>query len=268
MHLFKGDMWHASDWPQGYDFKGKSVIYVGTGPTSVQALPYIQAQASEVNVFCRSMTFCHPFTNITYPAWVKWAFRWIPGLLALYAAIIATVFAFWAYYAFRPDTWLARYTENYCRRNLDKKISDPALRQKLSPTGRFGSKRPLVSLSGFFDVLQKDNVNVMSDPIIAVDESGVWTEAPSTNDVVLQMDDVDASVAESATMELHKVGDRQHVKADVLIWGTGFKMQGWGGAVPTVGCDGKLLSEHWEDAPKTLFGAFHSPSRYLRKPFH
>ncbi|KAJ5413628.1 monooxygenase [Penicillium cosmopolitanum] len=254
MHLFKGEMWHASDWPENYYFAGKSVAYVGTGPTSVQVLPYIQAQAKEVSVFCRSMTYCHPFTNIKYPGWVKWAFRWIPGLLALYSLIVASLFAPWAYFAFRPETWLARYTEHYCRRVLEKQVPDPDLRKKLSPTGRFGSKRPLVSLSGFFDVLQKENVNVVSNPIMAVDEAGITTETPMTNDAVIQIDDADSSVS-SVSTERPKVGGT-HIKADVIIWGTGFQMQGWGGAVPTLGREGKLLSEHWKDSPKTLFGTY------------
>jgi hypothetical protein len=93
---------------------------------------------------------------------------------------------------------------------------------------------------------------VVSNPIIAVDETGIITEAPSTNDGVIQMDDIDISVA-SVSTDRPKVGGA-HIKADVLIWGTGFQMQGWGGAVPTIGYEGRLLSEHWKNSPKTLFG--------------
>jgi hypothetical protein len=55
-----------------------------------------------------------------------------------------------------------------------------------------------MSLLGFFEVLQKENINVISNTIIDVDECGILTEAPSTNDVVLQMDDMDASVTSGA----------------------------------------------------------------------
>ncbi|RFU74513.1 monooxygenase [Trichoderma arundinaceum] len=253
---FKGDIWHATDWPKGYDFTHKTVAYVGTGPTSVQVLPHIQAQARSISVFCRSMTYCHPFSNFKYPTWVKWAFRWIPGFLALYAFLVANLFAIWAYFAFRPDSWIAKNTERYCHRYLKKQVSDPILLQQLTPTGRFGSKRPLVSLSGFFDTLQKENVEVISDPIIAVDECGIVTKRPRTNDVVLQIDG--PQIGDRPATESQKKDQTMHTKVDVLIWGTGFKMQGWGGAVPTTGRDGQLLSEHWNKSPNTLYGTMTS----------
>lgn len=254
MDQFTGDMWHASEWPAKYDFTGKSVAYVGTGPTSVQVLPYLQAQAKSVSVFCRSMTYCHPFNNFKYPAWIKWAFRWIPGFLALYAFIVGNLFGIWAYFAFRPESWVAKNTERYCRRTLQKQVPDDILRQKLTPVGRFRSKRPLVSLSGFFETLQKDNVEVTSNPIIAVDEYGVVTQRPHTDDVVLQIDD--SAAVSRRSSESQSRSQTLHIKADVLIWGTGFKMQGWGGAVPTIGRDDHLLSNHWKDSPNALYGAY------------
>jgi hypothetical protein len=206
-----------------------------------------------VKVFCRSMTYCHSFVNFTYPNWIKWMFRRIPGLLALYANVIACAFAIWAWFVFRPEKWLAKYEERYCQRLLKKKVSDPILRQQLEPKGRFGAKRPLVSLAGFFDVLQEDNVEVISEPITAIDSNGVITKArPSGNDAVI-------NINEHSREGVAKLEDSSlHVKVDVLIWGTGFKMQGWGGAVPTMGRKGLLLSEHWEDCPITLYG-----KRYL-----
>ena len=153
----------------------------------LQVLPHLQAQAASVNVFCRSMTYCHPFINITYPNWIKWAFRWIPGLLALYASVVGSLFGVWAYFVFRPETWLARFEERHCRHILKKQVSDPVLLKQLTPTGRFGSKRPLVSLSGFLEVLQKENVNVITSPITGIDASGVITKASHTQDTVVQI---------------------------------------------------------------------------------
>jgi cation diffusion facilitator CzcD-associated flavoprotein CzcO len=249
IETFKGDTWHTADWPEGYDFTGKTVAYVGTGPTSVQVLPHIQKQAKAVKVFCRSMTYCHPFVDFTYPSWIKWCFGHIPGLFALYTTIIASLFGIWAWFAFRPDSWIAKYTERYCQNVLEKQVHDPILRRKLAPTGRFGAKRPLVSLKEYFNVLQEDNVELITDAIIGIDESGLITRATlKPNDAVIDVDGYSGSDEERAVAEIFCV------KADVLIWGTGFKMQGWGGAVRTVGRNGIELSEHWEDSPKTLYG--------------
>lgn len=250
---FKGDTWHTADWPENYDFTGKIVAYVGTGPTSVQVLPHLQAQAASVNVFCRSMTYCHPFINITYPNWIKWAFRWIPGLLALYASVVGSLFGVWAYFVFRPETWLARFEERHCRHILKKQVSDPVLLKQLTPTGRFGSKRPLVSLSGFLEVLQKENVNVITSPITGIDASGVITKASHTQDTVVQ---IGCGGAYSDSTSQSPEDEGIHIQADVLIWGTGFKMQGWGGAVHTIGRSGEVLTKHWEEYPKTLYGKY------------
>ncbi|KKP01040.1 monooxygenase [Trichoderma harzianum] len=256
MDRFKGDMWHASEWPMHYDFTGKTVAYVGTGPTSVQVLPCIQAQAKSIKVFCRSMTYCHPFNNFKYPALVKWVFRWIPGVLALYAFLVANLFAIWAYFAFRPESWIAKNTERYCRRHLKRQVSDPILLQQLTPTGRFGSKRPLVSLSGFFETLQKNNVEVISNPIVAMDDAGIITKRPHTSDIVLQIDEPELDGHSSTASQTKE--QQSHIEADIVIWGTGFKMQGWGGAVPTIGRNGQLLSEHWRHSPNALYGTMTS----------
>jgi cation diffusion facilitator CzcD-associated flavoprotein CzcO len=257
IETFKGDTWHTLDWPQGYDFTGKKVAYVGTGPTSVQVLPHLQRQAASVNVFCRSMTYCHPFVDFHYPRPIKWAFRWIPGLLAFYTFLIASMFGFWAWFSFRPSTHVAKFTEYYCRRILRKEVHDPVLRQKLEPSGRFGAKRPLVSLAGYFEVLQKENVQLIKHPIAAIDANGVITKSPpSPRDAVINIDG--PANGETARTE----SENTYFAADVLIWGTGFKMQGWGGAVPTIGRSGMLLSEHWKDGPKTLYGKSSPTSCY------
>ena len=47
-----------------------------------------------------------------------------------------------------------------------------------------------------------------------------------------------------------------HRSFDVIIWGTGFLMQGWASMVPTWGINGSLLADHWSDEPKTLYGEF------------
>jgi cation diffusion facilitator CzcD-associated flavoprotein CzcO len=262
IETFEGDSWHTVDWPSTYDFAGKTVAYVGTGPTSVQVLPYLQQHAASVKVFCRSMTYCHPFNNFRYPKPIKWAFRWIPGLLAVYSYIVALLFGLWAWFAFRPESYVAKFTEYYCRRKLKMEVSDPLLQRKLEPSGRFGAKRPLVSLEGYFEVLQKDNVEVSKCPIIAINATGINTNSNNwASDSGIET--CGLPNGRSAAME-----DTKHIEADVLIWGTGFQMQGWGSAVPTIGRTGILLSEHWEEGPKTLHGECRSISFTLSRGKH
>jgi cation diffusion facilitator CzcD-associated flavoprotein CzcO len=172
MVYLDGDMWHTVDWPEAYNFKGKKVAYVGTGPTFFQALPVCQPYVESLTIYMRSMTYCHPFHNIKYPSWVPWCFAWLPGFAALYACIVAYSFAFWTCFVFCLGTWLAKRKESFCNTYLDKQIRDPVLREKLRPRGRFGSKRALVSPL-FFELVQKANVEVTAEKITEIDERGI-----------------------------------------------------------------------------------------------
>lgn len=258
MDRFAGETWHASDWPESYDFTGKRVAYVGTGPTSIQVLPYIQAQAASLSVFCRSMTYCHPWFNVQYSDRTKWAFRRVPGLMSVYAWLIGNLFFIWAFFAFKPDSWVSSFTEWFCRRHLAGQVADPELLATLQPTGRFGSKRPLVTFGSFFDTLQKPNVVVTKNPIVEVDGTGIITHAPVTDDVCIQIDEPRTDDAGTDVGSIEK--GRKHTEVDVIVWGTGFLMQGWGGAVPTKGRGGILLSDHWGGSPETLYGTV--PNKY------
>ncbi|QLI72763.1 FAD-binding monooxygenase BOA2 [Metarhizium brunneum] len=253
---FKGEVWHAADWPEDYDFTNKTVAYVGTGPTLVQALPHMQAKANLVHVFCRSMAYCQPMPNFEYPLWARRAFRWTPALLRIYAFILASAFFIWLYFAYRPGSWTARLTERGCRWYLYREVSDEHLLSILTPAGRFGSKRPLVSYSGFFKALQKDNVRVINCPIVAMDEFGLIVETPRSSDSKRRIEVLERG--EDHTEEIQSMDQTIHVQADVLIWGTGFKVQEWGGTVPTIGRTGETLREHWDHYPNTLYGTMTS----------
>jgi len=237
MQTFNGDIWHTVDWPKDYDFSAKRVAYIGTGPTSLQALPVVQSQAEQLTIFVRSVAHCHPFPNLQYPAWLIWIFASVPGVLALYSALVSYGFSLYNWFIFRPGTWLARAEEWYCERYLKKTVPDPALQEKLRPVSRFGAKRPLVSPT-LFKLAQKSNVELIQEQLMQILEDGIFSKPRSTGT--------------DAQSELHEKTTTRNF--DVIIWGTGFIMQGWGSMIPTRGRQGRLLSETWGDSPETLFG--------------
>jgi hypothetical protein len=111
-------------------------------------------------------------------------------------------------------------------------------------------------------VLQKDNVNVIINPITKIDASGVITKTSHTQDTMLQIGGGGGS-SDSATTQLPK-DESIHIQVDVLIWGTGFKMQGWGGAVHTIRRSGEVLTKHWEEYwPKHHYSLVKLDSRTL-----
>lgn len=60
LHNFKGDLMHSAKWNHKVDFEDKAVGVIGTGSTSVQIIPQLQAVAKKVNVFMRSPTWISP----------------------------------------------------------------------------------------------------------------------------------------------------------------------------------------------------------------
>ena len=113
-----------------------------------------------------------PFPHISYPPVILWMFHYLPGLLPLYAWLVGYGFAVWAWFVFRSGSFFAKAEEAYCNRYLDRSVTDPELKGKLQPRGRFGSKRPLVS-SEFFDLVQKHNVELRTEPLLRMERCGI-----------------------------------------------------------------------------------------------
>ena len=171
-----------------------------------------------------------------YPAAVLWMLQHVPGLNALYAWLVGYGFAIWAWFVFRPGTFLAKNEEAHCNRYLDNTVNDPELREKLRASGRFGAKRPLVS-SVFFDMVQKHNVELCTGPLLRMMSNGIVSGRQNQDSLGKQ---------DGETLR----------EFDVVIWGTGFQMQGWGSMIPTRGLGGVLLSNHWDGEPTTLYGKY------------
>ena len=61
---FEGRTIHTSDWPrEGADFTGLRVAVIGTGSSSIQAIPEIAKQAAQLTVFQRTPNFSVPARN-------------------------------------------------------------------------------------------------------------------------------------------------------------------------------------------------------------
>ena len=169
-------MWHTYDWPVDADarLKGKSVAYIGSGPSAVQILPRIEPSVKKLKVYMRSMTYVLPMGNWDNPLAVQWLKRRVPGLLSVWIWLLGSLFGMWTYFLFRPRSWVARLAEWYCERHLEKMVKDPVLREKLRPVGRIGAKRPLVSRS-FYRDLQSPKVDVVKESLNRIDERGLFS---------------------------------------------------------------------------------------------
>jgi cation diffusion facilitator CzcD-associated flavoprotein CzcO len=115
-----------------------------------------------------------------------------------------------------PLQWMAE-------RHIERQISDPALRAKVTPDYTIGCKRILLS-SDYYPALSRPNVNLVTEPIARITEHGLACADGSTYD------------------------------ADVIIYGTGFKTVEALTELGVAGRDGVKLQDAWRGGAEAYHG--------------
>lgn len=214
---FGGVTMHTARWDHRQDLTGKRVAIIGTGASAVQVIPEIAPIVEHLTVFQRTPIWCFPKLDVPLPPAARFAAR-LPGGQAvqrlLSQSYVELTFPVTAQYAsYFP---LGRLTERLGRNYLRKQVHDPVVRDKLTPRYAVGCKRPGFH-NTYLATYNRDNVELVTDPIEKVTGTGVATE------------------------------DGRLHEADVLILATGFKVMDVDAVPFTVtNADGDTLSEFWE----------------------
>jgi len=169
---FKGSSFHSLHWDHDSDLKGKKVAIVGTGATAIQIVPEIQAEVEHLTIFQRTPSHVLPRVDIATSSFKRAAVRHVPFLqrgirAAWYTAYEGLV----GLPQFVDSRFLVPF-EAAARYHLFKQVKDKDLREKLSPTYRFGCKRPVFS-SKYFLALQEKNVDLVCSGIEEITEKGI-----------------------------------------------------------------------------------------------
>jgi cyclohexanone monooxygenase len=217
IETFAGPVFHSARWDHDVDLAGKRVAIIGTGASAIQIIPELQKVVGHLDVHQRTAPYVIPRLDRRYSRAEKALFRWVPGLRKAYRAGI-----YWARETYVPafTRWhfLTMPSQLQARRNLEKAVSDPELRAKLTPTFDMGCKRVLIS-STYYPALASDNVDVITDRITRVTPAGIVTTAADGSEVERPL--------------------------DVLVVATGFHAADPPIAERIVGRDGHRLSEVW-----------------------
>jgi cation diffusion facilitator CzcD-associated flavoprotein CzcO len=221
MERFGGHTFHSARWDHGHDLAGKRVAVVGTGASAVQFVPPVAEAAARTDVYQRTGNWFMPRWNPRYPDWVRWAFNHVPGMQA--ARRIA--FYWWMEWIVlgllkaRPLAWGSRMTSAAFMR---AQLRDPEVRRKVWPDYPFGCKRILFS-SYFLPALQRDDVEVVTDPIEEVTERGI-------------------------------VAGGVERPVDCIIYGTGFRAHDFVLPMQVHGARGTDLQERWHGGAEAHLG--------------
>jgi cyclohexanone monooxygenase len=216
---FAGITMHTARWDHQQDLTGKRVAIIGTGASAVQVIPELAPIVEKLTVFQRTPIWCMPKLDVPLPAPARWAMR-IPGgkvlQRALSQAYVELTFTISAqYYTVFP---LARRAERMGRAYLKREVHDPEVRDRLTPRYAVGCKRPGFH-NTYLSTYNRDNVELVTDPIDKVTGTGVATTDGTTRDV------------------------------DVLILATGFKVMDVDSipTFPVTGAGGRSLAEFWSE---------------------
>jgi cyclohexanone monooxygenase len=217
---FRGRTFHSSDWDHTKSTAGERVASIGTGASAIQYVPEIAAQAAHLTVFQRTPIWVSPRYDEPFTAEQQDLFERDHD-----EALKVRDAAFVAYEAanFGADSEMTKGLTDMARSYLHRKVADPELRAKLTPTYPVGCKRPLQSRN-WFPTFALPHVRLETSPIVEFTERGLRT-------------------ADGAEHEV-----------DTVIYGTGFHAADYLRSLDVYGVGGRRLRDDWRDGPEAYLG--------------
>jgi cation diffusion facilitator CzcD-associated flavoprotein CzcO len=213
---FAGAMFHTARWDDSVDLTGKKVGLVGTGSTAVQIFPQVQKIAEKLTLFQRTAQWIYPAPDRVYTEKHKERLRRHPWLASWLHGFYSKVFFDWFFAkAVIGNKPLLKFISWACRRNLETKVTDPELREKLRPNYQAACKR-LIFANGFYEAIQQPNAALVTEGIERIEPNGIRT----------------------ADGELHEL--------DVIVLATGFKPHDFMRPMDMIGENGLTIDAAWE----------------------
>jgi len=240
METFAGQAFHTARWPAGLDLKGKRVAVIGTGATGYQLIPELSKVAGHTFVFQRTPNWCFDTKSYLdpFPAQVNWLDRNFP--------YIRNFIRFRLSWLAGPDTFSQimqidpQFEDQHARSALNKKIREqqlafierklatrPELIEKMTPVAPPYSARPIIIDSDYsiYDALLRDNVALVSDPILKINPNGIEVKGGGEYPV------------------------------DIIVYATGFKANDFLWPMEIRGRDGVRVEELWQkDGARAYLG--------------
>eukprot|EP00877_Chromochloris_zofingiensis_P012408 jgi/Chrzof1/7420/Cz02g23020.t1 len=212
---FQGTILHSARWDPSIDLSGKRVAVVGTGASSVQMIPAIQPLVKQLVVFQRSAPWVFPRPNKPFSAQQRMLAAVFPlfmkarrFLIYLQNELIGR-----AFYA-KPER--LRDAEGLAKAHMESQVSDPQLREKLTPQYRLGCKRVCVS-DDYYPALCQSNVNLVASPVVEMRSGSVVAADGSEHEV------------------------------DAIVFGTGFDVARFLEGTAIHGLGGRELNQQWRE---------------------
>lgn len=223
LESFAGEAFHSAVWDHGVDLRGKRVAVIGTGASAVQFIPAIQPEVGHMTVFQRSSPYILPRPDREFSPLHHKVFERLPvtelAERGTWYGMVEMLSIAWVY-----SRTLARVLSATSRRHMRKQTrTKSGLFEKVWPDYPVGCKRILFS-DNYLPALAAPNVDVETTLIREITPRGIVT------------------------------ADGVEHEVDVVIWGTGFKVQEFLAPMSIKGPGGRDLHEEWKDGPHAYYG--------------
>lgn len=240
LSLFGGAMFHTANWDNDCSVDGKVVALIGNGSSGTQVMPWLAAHASKVYAFQRTANWIVPAVEVyreKVPESLYWLFENLPYYRNwhLYSQQETSVkiqdgqeldpawYAEHGTLSKHNDT-LRKSLEEYIAKKLEGR---PDLIEKSTPKQAPLSRRLIVD-NGWYDSLMRPNVELVTEPISTMCESGIIT-------------------ANGRKFEL-----------DAVVLGSGFEVSRYFWPVTFKGAAGLSLEDAWRrDGARAYLGMNH-----------
>ena len=219
---FRGPVVHTGEWPLdgGADLvDGRRVAVIGSAASAVQMIPTIAPHVAHLDVYQRTANWVFPKDDGEWDADTRDARRAEAsigqGVRAESARRVDLLGTF-------DDADLIAAMHQAGLENLAR-VHDPELRDRLTPRVPIGAQRPLIS-SDYYDAFNRDEVTLITDPIVEVTEDGVRT------------------------------ADGRDHPADTIVLATGYAAHKFLSVIDVRGRDGIALADLWRDGAYAYLG--------------
>lgn len=212
---FTGAVFHSAEWDHDHDVSGERVAVIGTGASAIQIVPSVQPDVERLHVFQRTPAWVLPHSDRPITEGERRVYRRFPVLQRLVRALVYCLRELLVIgMVKRPDRM--KGLEKIARRHLRDNVDDPELRERLTPDYSPGCKRLLPS-NDFYPAMDRDNVELVTEPIAEVRERSVVT------------------------------ADGTEIPVDTIVCATGFHVTDNPVLDRIRGRDGRSLAEHWAE---------------------
>ena len=237
MDDFRGPLFHSARWPDGLELAGKRVAIVGTGATAMQLAPAIVDRVGRLTIYQRTAQWARPTPEYhrAVSDGARWLFEHVPYYARWYRFTL-----FWRYgdgllrFLRKDPQWphpersLNRVNDKH-REQMTEHIATvlagrPDLIARCVPNYPPYGKRILLD-NGWFEMLLREHVELVTDPIERFDANGAFTRA----------------------------GERR--EHDVVVLATGFSIARLSARLDIRGAGGTALARAWaDDNPSAYLG--------------